>query len=381
MTVHPGVPAGIWAALLLTALATGSPLFFLLSVLTALTAILEGCAVWWVSATLHVSVEMSDRTVYRGDSASLALTLRHSGWIPVAPLALELCAPDGSDPREIFLRNQPGRVQTLRMPLEADHVGVFPSGVRACRVEGLLGIFGKTVTPEGALFTLTVLPRTFDTDPLPLAPGDPGSEIMARATEDLSAPSDIRAYQTGDAMKKIHWKLSLRKGELMVRKFEEPVLREVLILMDCARPAVPDQPPEEAGIRDALLETAASILSAEAATDHSVRLPLPGKRPVELDLRLGLPLAFEALARTDFSAADRFDRVLTLESRRLRKVGCAVIITARLTSAVAEVLIQMRRIGPALRLYLIAADPEDPALLPRIARLRHAGIEVKVITC
>ena len=84
---------------------------------------------------------------------------------------------------------------------------------------------------------------------------------MARATEDISSPSDIRSYAPGDPMKKIHWKLSLRKQELLVRRFEEPAQPEALILMDCAPPMAED-PELAADLKDALLETAASLLAA-----------------------------------------------------------------------------------------------------------------------
>ena len=124
-----------------------------------------------------------------------------------------------------------------------------------------MGIFQRTVIPKDTEYSLTVLPLTFDTEPLEMAPGDPGSEIMARATEDLNAPSDIRSYQPGDAMKKIHWKLSLRKGELMVRKFDEPVLQEVLILMDCSRPPDLGHARAEADLRDALTRSGPIIPS------------------------------------------------------------------------------------------------------------------------
>ena len=213
-----------------------------------------------------------------------------------------------------------------------------------------------------------------------MAPGDPGSEIMARATEDLNAPSDIRNYQPGDAMKKIHWKLSLRKGELMVRKFDEPVLQEALVLMDCSRPPDLGRPEAEADLRDALLETGASLFSDLVKTDHTVRMPLTGNHPVDLDDRMGIPIAFDYLTKLDFTAAERFEQALMMESRRLGKVGCVAVITARLNGAMVEMMIRMHRMGPNLRLYLITFVPDDPAILPLTGRLEHAGIEVAAVT-
>ena len=379
MKLHLTIPVALSATLLASALATGNPLLFLLAVLILLTVVLCFAGVLWASATMHVSAEAEQDTVHRGDNISLLLRVRHRGWIPIAPVTLELQTLAADKPREIHLKNLPGRTQTLRMPLHAAHVGVFTSGIRSVIVEDLLGIFRRRIVPADTEYSLTVLPLTFETAPLIMAPGDPGSEIMARATEDLNAPSDIRSYQPGDAMKKIHWKLSLRKGELMVRKFDEPVLQEALILMDCSRPPGLGHPEAEADLRDALLETGASLFTDQVRTDHTVRMPLTGNHPVDLDERMGIPNALDTLARLDFSAAERFEQVLAMESRRLGKTGCVAVITARLNGAAVEMMIRMHRMGPNIRLYLVTFIPDDPGTAQLAGRLEHAGIEVEYV--
>ena len=366
--------------LLTVALCTGSQLFLLLSALLLLTVVWCILGVAWASATLRVGGDLTGSTVRRGEDLSLNLRMRHRGLIPIAPLLLEISDPAGKSGRDIRLKNMPGRIQTLRLPVHAAHVGVFSVGLQSCTVEDLLGIASRRIPLDETSFSLTVLPKTFSVDPLALAPGDPGSEIMARATEDLNAPSDTRNYQPGDAMKKIHWKLSLRKGDLMVRTFDEPILQDVLILMDCSRPPSWGHPQAEADIRDALLETTASVLAAQAATDHQLRLPLPGKNPVDVDKRMGLAIAMDYLSRVDFSQTDRFERQLAIESRRLRKVGCVVVVSARLNIPMVDVMIRMHRVGPNIRLYLITFAPDDESVLPLISRLRQSGIEVSFIT-
>ena len=197
--------------------------------------------------------------------------------------------------------------------------------------------------------------------------------------EDLNAPSDVRNYQPGDAMKKIHWKLSLRKGELMVRKYDEPVLQEALILMDCSRPPGLGHPDAEADLRDALLETGASLFSDQIREDHTVRMPLTGDHPVDLDERMGIRIAFDYLAKLDFSAAERFEQVLMMESRRLGKIGCVAVVAARLNGTMVEMMIRMHRMGPNLRVYLVTFVPDDPGITQLAGKLEHAGIEVEYV--
>ncbi len=379
MKLKLGFPLAVFLMLLTVSLCTGSQLFLLLSALVVLISAGAVLAVIWASATLEVAGELSAGTVHRGDEAVLSLQMRHRGMIPIAPLLLELSVPAGGRDRDIRLKNMPRHLQSLRLPVHAVHVGVFSVGLQACTVEDLLGLVSRRVLLQRTSFELLVLPRTFDVDPLKLAPGDPGTELMALATEDLNAPSDIRSYQPGDAMKKIHWKLSLRKGELMVRKFDEPILQDVLILMDCSRPPSWGHPQAEADLRDALLETTASVLTAQLSTDHQIRLPLLGSHPVDVVKSMGLPIALDYLSRVDFSETDRFERVLSMECRRLQKVGCIVIVAARLNIPMVDIMIRMHRSGPCIRLYLVTFAPEDESVLPLISRLKQYGIEVSYV--
>ena len=380
MKSHLMMPAGLFAMLLTAALSTGSTLMFVLALMVALTVLVSLVSVMWASATIRITADMEDRTVYRGDHTMLVLGISHGGWIPVAPVILEIPSMSGGENRKIRLKDHPGHIQSLRMPIDAAHVGIYTSGIQTCIVEDLLGLFQRVIRPDEAVYSLTVLPRIFDVDPVVMAPGDPGSELMARANEDLNAPSDIRAYQPGDAMKKIHWKLSIRKRELIVRKFEEPLMQEVLILMDCSRPPYRGNPQAEADVRDALLETAASVFSAQMKTDHEIRMPLTGSRPAEADRSIGTTIAMKYLAGVDFSETDRFERVLQMESGRMNKVGFAAVITARLNYAMVDIMIRIHRTGPNLRLYLVTYTPDDINVLPLISRLRQSEIEVAYVT-
>ncbi|MBQ8312397.1 MAG: DUF58 domain-containing protein [Clostridia bacterium] len=374
------MPAVIVGALLLAAFSTGSPIFLAGAVLIALMVAFSFLGVWQAARTLEVQSDLSGRSVQRGESVMLTVTVKHKGIIPIAPMLLELYATPDTPETAVRLKDAPGRTQKLTLPFHATHVGVSSPGVKSCTVEDLFGFFSMTKQPKAAQSELLVLPMPFQVEQLTFAPGDSGLETMARATEDVTNPSDIRAYMPGDALKKIHWKLSARKRELVVRRFEEPVLPDALVLMDCSPPPSWGHPEAEADVRDSLLETAASVMNSQMATDHAVRLPLLGEHPVELDKAMGMPMILENLARVDFSETDKFERVLLLETRRMRKVGATVVISARLSSHMVDVMIRMRRMGPIVRLYLVTFTPDDPMVLPLISKLQQGQIEVCYVT-
>lgn len=360
--------------LLVCAFSTGSPVFLMLALLLLLMIGLGLAAVLWASRTLQVEAQLQTVRVTRGDTVPLVINVRHRSLIPIAPIVLELEATPDMPQTVLQLQYAPRMQQQTVMTMHASHVGASRPGVEKCVVEDLFGMFTCTWTPEMVGDELLVMPQTFEVEELTFAPGDAGLGTMARATEDITSPSDVRAYAPGDAMKKIHWKLSLRKRELLVRRFEEPVLPDALVLLDCSKRN------GDADLRDALLETAASVMKKQQLRDHGVRLPLLGEHPVQLEKNMGMPLILENLARADFSVMERFEQVVAMESRHLSRIGAVVVITARLSGDLVEAISRMRRMGPVVRMYLITAQPDDEALLPFISRLQHATVEVCYVT-
>lgn len=373
-------PLSVSGVLLLAAFSTGNVIFLTLAALVLLTVAACLLSVWRAARTLMVRSVLSRSVVQRGEDVTLEVTVSHRGWLPVAPLKLVLHATPDAPERTLYLSEDSGRSQRLRLPFHAAHIGPSHPGVRSVTVEDLFSIFSVTKTPAAAGGELLVLPVPFEVEPLSYATGDSGLETLARAREDVTNPSDVRGYQPGDAMKKIHWKLSLRKQELLVRRFEEPELPDTLVLLDCSAPPELGHREAEADMRDALLETAAAVMTQTTKTDCGARLPLQGEHPVEMDKAMGLPLILEHIARVDFSETERFERVLLLETRRMRRVGSTVVIAARLNSRMVDVMIRMRRLGPYVRLYLVTFTPEDPTLLPLISKLQQGQIEVCYVT-
>ena len=366
--------------LLLAAFSTGNVIFLTAALLLVICVLMGLFAVWQAARTLSVANRLAERTVRRGEDVLLEITVRHQGILPIAPLIVHLAATPDAPEAEMTLRDMPGKRQRLQLPFHAAHIGVSRPGIRAVTVSDLFGMVSVTKTPEVESGELIVVPTPFEVDELTFAPGDSGLETMARATEDVNNPADVRGYQPGDAMKKIHWKLSLRKRELMVRRFEEPVLPDALVLMDCSEPPKIGHEEAEADMRDALLETAASVMAQTLRTEHEARLPLQGEHPIELYKGMGLPIILENLARADFSEADRFDRVLLMETRRMRRVGATVIISARLNSRMVDVMIRMRKLGPYVRFYFVTFTPDAETVLPLISKLQQGLVEVCYVT-
>lgn len=368
---------------LLCALSMGNRTYLLISIIIALAWVFSFASVRLAEKSVKVENALSGAKVNRGDVVSMEIAVSHRSPLPIAPVALRMRATSNTPAGTIHLTQLGRRRQRVVHKFAADHVGAMFPGVDSYVVSDVFGFFKREHRPDLNGQELLVLPVPFEVEPLTFAAGDMGVETMKRAMEDPSSPSDIRAWQQGDPLKRIHWKMSARKRELMVRQFEEPALPDALVLLDTAPPYLPEGLESEsrrAFLRDAVLETAASVVACQIRQDNPVRMPLVGDRPMEYNSRMGLALLLEELARCTFNETERFERVMMMQLGELRKTGAVVIITTRLGSEMVELMVRMKRMGPNVRLYLVNYDPQGPDMAPLVARLQHAAIEVNYVT-
>ncbi|HNW86705.1 MAG TPA: DUF58 domain-containing protein [Candidatus Limiplasma sp.] len=368
--------------LLLCALSMGNRMYLLLSLLIAIAWGLAYLSVRTAEKSVQVHHGLNSTKVNRGDSVAMEVSVSHKSILPIAPVSLKMRATSNTPAGTIHLTELGRRKQKVAYRFTAEHVGAMFPGVESFVVSDVFGLFKKEHQPDNAGHELLVLPVPFDVEPLTFAAGDMGVETMKRAMEDPSSPSDFRTYQPGDPLKRIHWKMSARRREIIIRQFEEPALPDALVLMDTSAPSLPEgMPPAKlAFLQDAVLETAASVVSCQISHENPVRLPLVGDRPMEYHGTMGMPILLDELARVTFNETERFERVILMQMNDLRKTGAVVIVTTRLTSVLVDLIGRMKRMGPNVRLYLVTFRMTDPSLQGLVGRLQQQGVEVNFVS-
>jgi uncharacterized protein (DUF58 family) len=372
---------GVLVFTAVSALSLGGPLFYLIA-LTLLAMILYGLISAWLNLLLTaVTQTLSDTKLERGGEASLDISLVTKSPLPAGPLFMRLSLPDGAAQTMMY----PGflKPRTARVPLRFPHVGIWRCGADRVLFTDIFGLFRFKKQLKQGEREMMVLPRGFEVQPLVFAHMDDIRALPNQAGEDITSPEDTRAYREGDPFKRIHWKLSLRNRELVVRRFEVPSPPDTLILMDCTDPlGVDTEPDGMLRLRDTLCETALAVAAMQIGGEHPIRLPLYGARQSEFraDRALSLSLLKEELACQLFRGGEPFDKVLSLELRRMRRTGATIVITTRLDAQVVEGINNIRASGPSVRFYLITFAPGDERYAPYIARLQQHLVEVCYVT-
>ena len=366
-------------ALLSAGLATGARVYYALCILLALMIVYALISIAWMLATVRVSMKGVRARVMRGEKLMTILTVEHRSVLPVGALRIALNVPGGSFGRqEIRVDVPPFVKRNFRNVIRCPHRGSYEVGVTGLTAGDVFGLFEFSRNPGKKLMRVEVRPRPMELMPMELRAADVGPEFRSRATEDTASPSDVRAWRDGDELKKVHWKLSLRKRELMVRTFEESARPDTLVIPDLSEvTALKDQ---KLTLEDAICEAALGAAKAQLEAGFPVRMPLQSQRPQELSGRsiADLPGFSDALMRAQFDCPHPYEQVLMLVFQRMQRTGGAVLATSRLTTRAVDIALRMQQRGVQVKLIWATDAPKDEAL-EMVERLKMAGAIVERI--
>lgn len=124
--------------------------------------------------------------------------------------------------------------QIVEQIISSQYCGVLSCSITELRIYEALGLFSFCKKIESSYF-IVVLPTAYplmainsaivqnvhSNAPPKIIKGNDPSEIM-----------DIRDYRDGDQHSKIHWKLSAKYNQFMVKDFGDPISYDVLIMFD-----------------------------------------------------------------------------------------------------------------------------------------------------
>ncbi len=367
----------VMGAMLAAGLSTGTRMYYLVFLGLLAMAALGLAAVLWTLWTLKFELRGVRTQVTRGDTILTVFTVRHACVLPVSAVQIRLNVPSAYAPeQEVSVLTPPFAARTFRQVIRCPHRGVYEAGVTRISVTDMFGLVRLSRRPDVKLVKLEVLPKVTDVAPLQLKSVDQGPEFRSRASEDNASPSDVRTWQEGDELKKVHWKLSLRKREMLVRTYEESARPDTLVIPDLAEiTALRDQ---QLTLEDCICEACLSAAKAQLQAGYPVRMPLIGARPRELAGQFAPDIAafVDAMLRVKFDSPYGYEQVLALMLARFQRTGGAVLVTARLTTRIADIAMRMQQSGIATKLIWVSDDGRDVSM-ELIERMKMGGVQAE----
>jgi uncharacterized protein (DUF58 family) len=197
-----------------------------------------------------ISYAMVSRTRYRltctrrldpvrvqsGNPARVVLRLQNVSRLPTGLMLAEDSVPYmlGGRPRFVLDRVLPQRAVDVDYTVRSQLRGRYRIGPLTVRLTDPFGLCELTRS-FAASDTLVVTPQVVSLPEARLGgdwagAGESRARSVATAGEDDAA---TREYRQGDDLRRIHWRSTARRGELMVRREEQPWQSRAVLLLDC----------------------------------------------------------------------------------------------------------------------------------------------------
>ena len=221
--------AGIFGAL-----ATGEEIYSRFLALGILMVLVSAVWTWLASRSLRVQRQTRSLRGNVGDILEEHFEVVNRGWLINLWIEVlnESKLPNAAGSRLLTLvGSRQKRSYTARSWLTRR--GSFALGPTTLTVGDPFGLF-RIHHSFPATSTLVVMPMIFNLENFLSPPGLlPGGQVIRRKAVDVTPhAAGVREYMSGDPMKRIHWPTSIRRGQLMVKEFEQDPQAEIWIFMD-----------------------------------------------------------------------------------------------------------------------------------------------------
>lgn len=177
----------------------------------------------------------------RGDTAEIKAVFHNSSLFPVASAAGELNVHNALTGTDL--------TETIRCPVSgrgSDEVQVFAEAVETGQMYITLDnlstrdLFGLVRFPSQHRLRRVVLvepdhiPTEVNVSEVRETEGDSERFSVLEPGRDVSETFDVRPYVPGDEVRAIHWKLSAKHDDLVIRRFVKPIHYSVVLLIELA---------------------------------------------------------------------------------------------------------------------------------------------------
>jgi uncharacterized protein (DUF58 family) len=255
-----------------------------------------------------------------------------------------------------------------RYRLTANRRGAFEFGPALISSGDIFGFHTRRLEIEERQ-TVLVYPKMVPLEKLGLKAarpvGDFGTE--RRVVADPLRLAGVRAYQSGESLRHIHWKATARRGALQTKVFDPSASRPLVIFLNSQT-----MPKAHEGVVSDYFETAivaaASIARAGLEARHAVglftngvvrdarhRLRIPASRhPAHLTRLL------EALAQLTVFTLSPFETLLRAEMPQLPFGATLIAVSAIVNEPILSALLDLRASGHPIALILVGRPPAEP---------------------
>lgn len=253
----------------------------------------------------------------------------------------------------------PFRRKTFTFKLKGKYRGEYAVGIKSFEFEDFLGLVKLTYHPMESKI-VKVTPRIVNLDNLNIMT-DYSSEshsVQNSLSEDTSSISDVRKYVYGDSLKKIHWKLTAKMNELLVKNYESTSNANSVLILDLKRQG--DNPEKNAVIEDKLIECAVAVVYYCLRNWIPINLVYYKDGFVDLEAKNAFQFEsiYEVLSKVSFDQDIELKDILKIYVMNNMKKTDIMLFTSNLNYELYDEIFKTKLSGYDISLIYVSSDSE-----------------------
>jgi len=303
-----------------------------------------------------VSENLTPNYVTKGETVWYKLYVKNNSFLPCVFAKVRFQADTRalkvSHMEQSFSVPPKGR-REVTFQILARYRGNYEIGVDTIVFYDLLGLFRfRQKLDKKLIFTAVPRIRPISFLPLDATASDLSVSRNYIQDEDYSIISDLRKYQPTDSHRRIHWKASAKKSELISKNFGETERSSAVLYMDNTKTSLPRE--------DAMMEALASVLAYCNQGGYAVSLRYFGSE--DTDFSTDFPSLYDEVSHIKFQESGPFDDTLTHSVSPHRDAVNLVLFVQHLTEDVLSFVHDFGQFGSNAILFCFHDETEADTL-------------------
>lgn len=223
--------------LVYTAIIYNSVSMLLPAVLIVLVPLLEGGLLLLQRRQIAVNGQLLCSYVQVGQEIEVRVQMENCSSFPLCNARLVVSKGEQGEEQRLFERvNLSGGEQTtVRFTFSLEHCGMAEFALEGVWLSDWMGWFEVPFSSNIMKMTAVVYPAFLPLPAptlLPVAVEDCDEEETVQRGQGRDQILGVREYIPGDRLQEIHWKMSARKGDLMVREYGQNLSCQCVVVLD-----------------------------------------------------------------------------------------------------------------------------------------------------
>lgn len=327
--------------------------------------------------TRGISVSINfDKHIYETrDSAQFSIIVENNTILPAAMAVVKNGAYSHFSP------NYNGHAFSLRafeskcLKLNVNFLrrGIYNFGNSSLSIKDFFSIFEKNININKETL-IKIYPKTYKLKNI-VTLGNESFETLSNKrgnVEDMSTVDDIRKYRIGDSLKRIHWKVSAKHGELYTKNFDIVCGEECNLLLDMNRSGYFIDNAEL--IEEQLIELFCSVTEHMRQKEIKSSIYISSDKTKRFEVKSCDDMdTLREFFLCNYSVGDSsFAKFIENSSHEIERAGWLGVFVPRVTGRIKEMIHALKYEGYNITIFYVSNDAEN---MKYVQELKSYGIE------